>query len=128
MFAPYTGIKTNVLFFEKGRPTTEVWYYEHPYPEGYKSYSKTKPMRIEEFAPEKAWWDNRVENEFAWKASMDEIRERNFNLDIANPNAAAGGHGDPDELLALYEQERAAAAAVREQLKRALAEALERTG
>ncbi|MYH61088.1 MAG: SAM-dependent DNA methyltransferase [Caldilineaceae bacterium SB0675_bin_29] len=56
VFAPYTGIKTNVLFFEKGRPTTEVWYYEHPYPEGYKSYSKTKPMRIEEFEPEKAWW------------------------------------------------------------------------
>ena len=56
VFAPYTSIKTNVLFFKKGRPTTEVWYYEHPYPEGYKSYSKTKPMRIEEFGPEKAWW------------------------------------------------------------------------
>ena len=127
VFAPYTGIKTNVLFFEKGRPTTEVWYYEHPYPEGYKSYSKTKPMRIEEFEPEKAWWENRVENEFAWKVGIDEIRERDFNLDIANPNAAAGGHGDPDELLALYEQERAATAEVREQLKQALAEALERT-
>ena len=128
VFAPYTGIKTNVLFFEKGRPTTEVWYYEHPYPEGYKSYSKTKPMRIEEFEPEKAWWDNRVENEFAWKVGIDEIRERNFNLDIANPNTAEGGHGDPDELLALYEKERAAGAEVREQLKQALAEALERTG
>ena len=79
VFAPYTGIKTNVLFFEKGRPTTEVWYYEHPYPEGYKSYSKTKPMRIEEFEPEKAWWENRVENEFAWKVGIDEIRERDFN-------------------------------------------------
>ena len=128
VFAPYTGIKTNVLFFEKGRPTTEVWYYEHPYPEGYKSYSKTKPMRIEEFEPEKAWWDNRVENEFAWKVGIDEIRERNFNLDIANPNSVEGGHGDPDELLALYEKERAAATEVREQLKQALAEALERTG
>ena len=128
VFAPYTGIKTNVLFFEKGRPTTEVWYYEHPYPEGYKSYSKTKPMRIEEFEPEKAWWDSRVENEFAWKIGIDEIRERNFNLDIANPNSAEGGHGDPDELLALYEKERAAGAEVREQLKQALAEALERTG
>ena len=128
VFAPYTGIKTNVLFFEKGRPTTEVWYYEHPYPEGYKSYSKTKPMRIEEFAPEKAWWDNRVENEFAWKVGIDEIRERNFNLDIANPNSVERGHGDPDELLALYEKERVAAAEVREQLKQALAEALERTG
>ena len=127
VFAPYTGIKTNVLFFEKGRPTTEVWYYEHPYPEGYKSYSKTKPMRIEEFAPEKAWWNHRAENEFAWKVGIDEIRERGFNLDIANPNAAEAGHGDPDELLALYEKERAAAANVRAQLKRALAEALERT-
>ena len=87
VFAPYTSIKTNVLFFEKGRPTKEVWYYEHPYPEGYKSYSKTKPMRIEEFEPEKAWWGNRVENEFAWKVTLDEIRERGFNLDIANPNA-----------------------------------------
>ena len=127
VFAPYTGIKTNVLFFEKGRPTTEVWYYEHPYPEGYKSYSKTKPMRIEEFEPEKAWGENRVKNESAWKVGIDEIRERNFNLDIANPNSVEGGHGDPDELLALYEKERAAAAAVREQLKQALAEALERT-
>ena len=127
VFAPYTSIKTNVLFFEKGRPTTEVWYYEHPYPEGYKSYSKTKPMRIEEFEPEKAWWDNRVESEFAWMVGIDEIRERNFNLDIANPNSVEGGHGDPDELLALYEKERASATVVREQLKQALAEALERT-
>ncbi len=127
VFAPYTSIKTNLLFFEKGRPTTEVWYYEHPYPEGYKSYSKTKPMRIEEFEPEKAWWDNRVENEFAWKVGIDEIRERNFNLDIANPNAVESGHGDPNELLALYETERAAGAKVREQLKLALAQALERT-
>ena len=127
VFAPYTSIKTNVLFFEKGRPTIEIWYYEHPYPEGYKSYSKTKPMRIEEFAPEKAWWDNRVENEFAWKVGIDEIRERSFNLDIANPNSVEGGHGDPDELLALYEKEKAAAAEVRQQLKQALAEALERS-
>lgn len=127
VFAPYTSIKTNVLFFQKGRPTTEVWYYKHPYPEGYKSYSKTKPMRIEEFKPEKAWWDKRVENEFAWKVSIGEIHERNFNLDISNPNAPEVGHGDPDDLLALYKKERAAAAKVREQLKRALAEALERT-
>ncbi|MDA3901840.1 MAG: class I SAM-dependent DNA methyltransferase, partial [Desulfuromusa sp.] len=56
VFNPYTGIKTNLLFFTKGEPTKEVWYYEHPYPEGAKSYNKTKPMRIEEFAPEKSWW------------------------------------------------------------------------
>lgn len=127
VFAPYTSIKTNVLFFQKGRPSTDVWYYEHPYPEGYKSYSKTKPMKIEEFEPEKAWWGNRVENEFAWRVAIEEILERNFNLDIANPNTPDGGHGDPDELLALYEKERAAAADIREQLKWALAEALDRT-
>ena len=127
VFAPYTSIKTNVLFFQKGRPTTEVWYYEHPYPDGYKSYSKTKPMRIEEFEPEKTWWEIRVENEFAWKVEMSEILDRNFNLDIANPNTADAGHGDPNELLALYEKERAAAADIRERLKAALTEALERT-
>ena len=127
VFAPYTSIKTNVLFFKKGRPSTDVWYYEHPYPEGYKSYSKTKPMKIEEFEPEKAWWSNRVENEFAWRVGMGEILERDFNLDIANPNTADAGYGDPDELLAQYKKERAAVADIREQLKAALAEALERT-
>ena len=70
---------------------------------------------------------SRVENEFAWKVGIEEIRERNFNLDIPNPNAPEAGQGDPEELLELYEKERAAAAAVREQLKRALAVALERT-
>ncbi len=124
VFAPYTSIKTNVLFFEKGRPTTEVWYYEHPYPAGYKSYSKTKPMRIEEFDPEKTWWGNRVENESAWKVTIDQIRERGFNLDISNPNAPGTSHEDPDELLARYDKERAAAAALREELRLVLAAAL----
>lgn len=124
VFAPYTSIKTNVLFFEKGRPTKEVWYYQHPYPEGYKSYSKTKPMRIEEFEPEKAWWGSRVENEFAWKVTIDQIRERGFNLDIANPNALGTEHEDPDALLARFERERAEAAALREQLRQVLAAAL----
>lgn len=125
VFAPYTSIKTNVLFFEKGKPTKAVWYYEHPYPEGYKSYSKTKPMRIEEFEPEKKWWKKRRETEFAWKVSLDEIRERGFNLDIANPNAPTDDHEDPDVLLARFEKERAAAAAIREELRQALAAALE---
>jgi type I restriction enzyme M protein len=71
VFAPYTSIKTNLLFFTKGEPTKEIWFYEHPYPPGYKSYSKTKPIRIEEFAPEKEWWNNRVENEFAWKVDFE---------------------------------------------------------
>ena len=125
VFAPYTSINTNVLFFDKGRPTTEVWYYEHPYPEGYKSYSKTKPMRIEEFAPEKAWWTDRKETGQAWRVSIGDIRERGFNLDIKNPNAAEDSHEDPDVLLARYHQQRAAAAEIRDELKRMLAQALE---
>lgn len=74
VFAPYTSIKTNLLFFTKGKPTETIWFYEHPYPEGRKSYSKTKPIRIEEFAQEKAWWGKeendfveRQESELAWK-------------------------------------------------------------
>ena len=74
VFSPYTGIKTNLLFFTKGKPTEIIWFYEHPYPKGYKSYSKTKPIRLEEFAPEISWWgkeendfSERMENEFAWK-------------------------------------------------------------
>jgi len=86
VFAPYTGIRTNLLFFTKGEPTKEIWYFEHPYPEGQKSYSKTKPIRIEEFDLEKQWWENRVENEYAWKVSINEIKEKGYNLDFKNPN------------------------------------------
>lgn len=103
VFAPYTSINTNLLFFIKGEPTKEVWYYEHPYPAGYKSYSKTKPMRIEEFELEKAWWDQREESESAWCVSVEDIAASGFNLDIKNPNTVDDGPGDPDELLALYE-------------------------
>lgn len=92
VFAPYTTIKTNLLFFTKGKEinndsehfhTDTIWYYEHPYPKGYKSYSKTKPIQLEEFAPEQAWWgseDNdfadREENEFAWKIDFKGKREK----------------------------------------------------
>ncbi|GAA4954730.1 type I restriction-modification system subunit M [Algibacter agarivorans] len=86
VFNPYTGIKTNLLFLEKGTPTKEIWYYEHPYPEGQKSYNKSKPIKIKEFDKEKAWWNKRKENELAWKVSIDEIAKRGYNLDIKNPN------------------------------------------
>jgi len=86
VFAPYTGINTNLLFFTKGDPTKEIWYFEHPYPEGVKTYNKTKPIRIKEFELEKKWWKKRKENEFAWKVNIETIKERNYNLDIKNPN------------------------------------------
>lgn len=132
VFAPYTSIQTNVLFFTKGRPTKEIWYYEHPYPPGYKSYSKTKPMRIQEFDAEKAWWNDRRETEQAWRVSIDEVLVRDSenrvtaaNLDIKNPNAPELTHEDPDVLLGRYHQARLEAAEIRDELRRALAEALE---
>src|SRR5690606_33890203 len=100
VFAPYTSIKTNLLFFDRTGPTKHVWYYEHPYPAGMKSYSKTKPMRIEEFEAEKKWWKMRKESEVAWKVSLKDIKASGYNLDIKNPNAVSEGPGDPDELLA----------------------------
>jgi type I restriction enzyme M protein len=133
VFNPYTGIKTNLLFFTKGKPTETVWYYEHPYPEGYKSYSKTKPMKFEEFQTEMDWWGDesdgfvsRKETEQAWKVSIDKIRERNYNLDIKNPWQAEEENHDPDELLAKYEQQQAEIQGIRDQLKGILAEALGR--
>jgi len=124
VFNPYTGIKTNLLFFTKGEPTKDVWYYEHPYPQGAKSYNKTRPMRIEEFAPEKAWWENRVESEQAWKVSVEQIVANGYNLDIKNPNTVADELGDPDELLAEYKTLLACVAETREKLKRELMDAL----
>lgn len=86
VFSPYTNIRTNLLFFTKGEPTKEIWYFEHPYPTGYKSYSKTKPIQIEEFDLEKKWWNDRVENKYSWKISIEKIQKGNYNLDIKNPN------------------------------------------
>lgn len=85
VFSPYTNISTNLLFFEKGKPTKEVWFYEHQYPEGYKSYSKTKPILLKEFSVERNWWNDRVEGQNSWKVSIEDIKARNYNLDIKNP-------------------------------------------
>jgi len=86
VFAPYATVNTNLIFFEKGNKTKEIWYYEHTLPEGAKAYSKTKPIRIEEFDTIKEWWNNRAESEVAWKVPMQVIIDRNFDLDIKNPN------------------------------------------
>lgn len=126
VFAPYTSIKTNILFFTKGEPTKDVWFYEHPYPDGYKSYSKTKPMRIEEFDPEKAWWDHREETERAWKVTADDIEANGYNLDIANPNMVNDEHEDPDVLLVRLAGATADVEAARDALRTSIAEALVR--
>ena len=133
VFNPYTGIRTNLLFFTKGAPTKEVWYYEHPYPPGAKSYNKGKPIRIEEFDPIKAWWGDeadgfasRVENEQAWRVSIDTLKAGNFNLDLKNPHRTDDGPGDVDHLLPEYEKLLTQIAETRGQLKAQLMEALSR--
>lgn len=89
VFQPYATVATNLLFFDKGTPTKEVWYYEHRLPEGQKAYNKTRPIRVEEFEPIKAWWHNRTESEIAWKVDIQTIKDRNFDLDIKNPTKKA---------------------------------------
>ena len=86
VFAPYATVNTNLIFFEKGTATKEIWYYEHTLPEGAKAYNKTKPIRIEEFDGIKEWWNNRTESEVCWKVPIATIKERGFDLDIKNPN------------------------------------------
>jgi type I restriction enzyme M protein len=104
VFSPYTSIKTNLLFFDKGGPTKNVWFFEHPYPEGYKSYSRTNPLTIEEFDREKTWWKKRTTGPHAWKVSAKDIADNNYNLDCKNPHEETIDHGDPDELMKEYLQ------------------------
>lgn len=82
-FFPAT-VSTNLLFFEKGSKTKDIWYYEHKLPEGQKSYSKTKPIQFEEFEPLIQWWNKREENEQAWKVNVKDLKD--WDLDIKNPH------------------------------------------
>jgi type I restriction enzyme M protein len=125
VFYPYSDIRTNLLFFIKGEPTREVWYYEHQYPEGYKSYTKTKPIRIKEFDREKEWWQSRRENERAWRVPADDIKASGYNLDVVNPNAPEASYGDPEKLLAAYKTTLERVAEARARLKENLMKSLE---
>ena len=100
VFAPYTSIPTNLLFFERSGPTKEVWYYELPPPEGRKQYTKTAPIRYEDFADCLAWWPDRRDTERAWKVPAAEILANSCNLDRKNPNAATDlEHLPPEQLI-----------------------------
>lgn len=105
VFAPYTQIPANLLFFEKTGPTKETWFYEIPLPEGRRGYTKTKPMRYEEFADCAEWWsgehrEGREANERAWKVDAKAIRESGYNLDLANPYEGDDlTHRSPQELV-----------------------------
>lgn len=92
VFQPYATVATNLLFFQKGTPTREIWYYEHRLPEGQKSYSKTKPIRLEEFQPIRDWWNNRTESDVCWKVHIETIKQRGYDLDIKNPHKQEEEH------------------------------------
>ena len=92
-----------------------------------KNYNKTKPINIKEFDVEKAWWNDRKENEYAWKVSVEDIKASNYNLDIKNPNVEDDDHGDPEELLAKYQKLMGELAETRNSLKQELMTALDRT-
>lgn len=99
VFAPYTSIPTNLLFFDRGGPTKDIWYYEQPLPEGRKSYTKTKPMQFEDFGECLKWWSKRKENDHAWKIKASYIVANNFNLDIKNPTGKEDYEHQPPEKL-----------------------------
>lgn len=114
VFAPYTGIPTNLLFFDRSGPTRDVWYYEHPLPEGRKNYTKTAPVQFDEFAPLIAWWNKREENDRAWKVPAAELLAAGCNLDRKNPRAREDiTHLPPEQLAAsILEKEEKIAAIV----------------
>lgn len=131
VFKPYASIGTNLLFFEKGAPTKEIWFYDHHVPEGQKAYSMTKPIRLEHFQGCIDWWGGkdrkgREETPQAWRVTAEEVRARAYNLDIKNPHSVADDHGDPETLLGDLARAEAEAAGYRDQLKAILAEALAR--
>ena len=100
VFNPYAGVNTNLVFFEKGQPTKEIWYYQLPLPEGLKQYTKNRGITDAEFDPVRKWWNKRTQNNFAWKVSIEEIEKRNYNLDFKNPNGGAKvKHTDPKQIL-----------------------------
>src|SRR5699024_5166952 len=124
VFNPYTGIKNNILFFTKVQPTKDIWFYDHPYPECVKNYSKTIPMKFEEIQTEIDWWGDvsdgfvsRVENDHDWKVSIDEGIGRNYNLDMLNPYQWEVIDYDPNKLLADYAKQQQSIDKLRSQLK-----------
>ena len=127
VFNPYTGIKTNVLFFEKGTPTKDVWYFEHPYPTGVKSYNKGKPINIKEFDLEKEWWTDRENEKYsrhAWKVSAEDIKARGYNLDIKNPHQEIDDLASPEELLEKFNTSEKQISSIQAEIVNVLTEAL----
>ncbi|MGN7410615.1 N-6 DNA methylase [Sporosarcina sp. SAFN-010] len=111
VFAPYTSIRTNILFFDKTKPTEETWFYRLDMPEGYKNFSKTRPIKLEHFSPAMEWWENRVEItegnfDKAKRYSAEKIIGGNYNLDLCGFPQEEEELLDPDELMENYQVKR----------------------
>lgn len=112
VFAPYTSITTNILFFDNTKPTEDVWFYRLDMPDGYKNFSKTKPMKLEHFSPAIDWWNNREEISIdgfdkAKKYAAQEIADRNYNIDLCGYPHEEEEILTPDELIRQYQEKRA---------------------
>ena len=112
VFAPYTSITTNILFFDHTKPTEETWFYRLDMPEGYKNFSKTKPMELKHFTPAMDWWDNREEINVdgfdkAKKFTVEEIAARNYNIDLCGYPHEEEEILPPKELIQQYQEKRA---------------------
>lgn len=112
VFAPYTSITTNILFFDNTHPTEETWFYRVDMPEDYKNFSKTKPMKLEHFNEAIAWWENREEIEVdgfpkAKKYSISEIDERGYNIDLCGFPHEEEIILEPMDLIQEYQEKRA---------------------
>ena len=112
VFAPYTSITTNILFFDNTHPTENTWFYRLDMPDGYKNFSKTKPMKLEHFNPVIEWWNHREEiaidgNPKAKKYTSEEIAGDSYNLDLCGFPHEEEEILEPLELIAKYQKERA---------------------
>lgn len=112
VFAPYTSITTNILFFDRTKPTEDTWFYRLDMPEGYKNFSKTKPMELKHFAPVMDWWNNREEINIdgfdkAKKYTAEEIAIRNYNIDLCGYPHEEEEILPPKELIQQYQEKRA---------------------
>lgn len=112
VFAPYTSITTNILFFDNTHPTTETWFYRMDMPEGYKNFSKTKPILLEHFKPVEVWWNNREEIEIdgffkAKKFTKQELADRNYNIDLCGFPHKEEEILDPHDLIRQFKEKRA---------------------
>jgi type I restriction enzyme M protein len=130
VFAPYTNIKTNILFFTKGSPTKDIWFYDQQLPAGVKAYNKTKPMKVSDLDDLADWWcksegnyKSRQENTQAWKVNLVEIKSRNYNLDCKNPHVIEEEIHDPELLLSQYTEIQKDIESFRNNLKSILSDA-----